>query len=95
MRPMAKNIVENLDLILRDAIDSAHGKGQATGSNVVTLDNAAAEALQEIHDALTKDDRKLDEDTRAQMFKIMNLSERLSWLLSHLPVDQFAKLEKA
>ena len=95
MRPLAKSIAEKLDLILRDTIDAAHGRTHDTDGTAVTLDSTTAEALQEIRDALTSSNRKLADETRAQMFKILNLSERFSWLLSHIPVDEFARLEKA
>ena len=95
MKPLANNVVEKLDLILRDTIGAAHGKTRDASGKAVALDTTTTEALHEIRNALMSNDRKLTDEARTQMFQIMNLSERFSWLLCHLPVDDFARLEKA
>ena len=95
LAPLIANAVEAHSRMLQAAIDRAHSKSLAAKLNNVVLDQSSVEVLREMSDALTRDDRQLSEDERTKLLRIAHLFERFSWLLSHLPLQEFARIDDA
>lgn len=93
LRPLAGHVVEALGCVVRDANEAAHGKLEVRRRNDIAMDSGTAEVLREMRLALMSHDGSLNNVERSQFFRIIHLSERFFWLLSHIPLDEFARLD--
>lgn len=95
LKPLTASAVLAHGRILQDAIDTAHNRPPAAKAADVESAKSAPQVLHEMRDALIDGSGELTADERAQLFRIANLFERFSWLLSHLPLDRFARIDGA
>ena len=94
LRPLAVVVIDALDTVVRGVKETAHCELDVGRKTDITLDGETTEILNQLRQALMSHDSELNSSERFQLFRITHLSERFFWLLSHLPLDEFARLEK-
>ena len=95
LRPLAAEIVQALNGLVGQNIAAAFGRTPASRETNVTLDSPSATLLEEMRQIVVGHDQDLSKAERAKLFRIANLAERVIWLLSHLPLHEFAHLNEA
>ena len=95
LQPLASYVIEALDCVVRDVNETAHGKQDVKRWTDIEMNSGTAEVLREMRQALMSHDVEFDHEERSQLFRITHLSERFFWLMSHVRLDEFARLDNA